>query len=91
MRYLLAKGEVLTVATDDAIESVTLTAGEIWLTRSSDTRDYCLQAGSRLPAVRGETLIMEALTPSALTINCRECRAGLRITAAWPRTSPRTA
>lgn len=91
MRYLLTKGEVLTVAADDAIESITLSAGDVWLTRSSDTRDYCLEAGNRLPVVKGETLIIEALTPSALTINCRQCRAGLRITMALARTAPRTA
>ena len=91
MRYLLAEGEVVTLQADDAIESLSLIAGTIWLTRSSDTRDYCLQQGARLAVLRGETLIIEAVTPATLTVTCHERRAGLHITTAWPRTSPRTA
>ncbi|MBJ6749771.1 DUF2917 domain-containing protein [Geomonas anaerohicana] len=91
MRYLLAKGEIITLQADDAIESLSLVAGAIWLTRSSDTRDYCPQEGTRLTVVRGETLIIEALTPVTITVNCRERRAALHITTAWPHTSPRTA
>ncbi|MBU5638170.1 DUF2917 domain-containing protein [Geomonas sp. Red69] len=91
MRYLLAKGEVVTIKADDAVESLVLVAGEVWLTRSSDTRDYCLKEGRRLTVARGETLIIEALAPCTLAITCRELRAGLRITMAWHRTSPRTA
>ncbi|QXE91619.1 DUF2917 domain-containing protein [Geomonas subterranea] len=91
MRYLLAQGEIITLQNGDAIESLSLLAGAIWLTRSSDTRDYCLQEGTRLAVVRGETLIIEALTPATLTVNCRLRRAGVHITTAWPHTSPRTA
>ncbi|QWV91889.1 DUF2917 domain-containing protein [Geomonas oryzisoli] len=91
MRYLLTQGEVVTLQADDAIESLSLVAGAIWLTRSSDTRDYCLHQATRLAVVRGETLIIEALTPATLTVNCRERRAAVHITTAWPHTSPRTA
>lgn len=91
MRYLLTQGEVVTVQADDAIGSLSLISGEIWLTRSSDTRDYCLHEGARLAVLRGETLFIEALTPATLTVNCRERRAGLHITTAWPHTSPRPA
>ncbi|MBJ6801379.1 DUF2917 domain-containing protein [Geomonas propionica] len=91
MRYLLAQGEIVALKTDDAIESLSLIAGTIWLTRSSDTRDYCLQEGTRLAVLHGEMLIIEAITSATLTVICHERRTGLHITTAWPQTSPRIA
>lgn len=91
MRCLLAKGEVVTMQVDDAVESLSLIAGEIWLTRSSDTRDYCLHGATRLAVVRGETLFIEAMSQSTVTINCRERRTGVQSTMPWPRNAPRPA
>jgi len=82
MRYLLCRGEVVTVEASDAIEALTVTSGQAWITRSSDTRDYCLEAGERLAVRRGEELIVEALQESTVAIICRESRAGLRISEA---------
>ena len=85
MEYLLGKGEVLAFEASGAIEAITVTAGRIWLTRSGDTRDYCLEAGDRLPVQKAGQLIVEALQPATVTIICRESRADLRITMAWTR------
>lgn len=88
MRYQLCKGEVLTLEADGAIDSITVTSGAVWLTRSDDTRDYCLEAGDRLPVRNSGKLILEAFSPATLALNCNQSRAGLRITLTWP-TMPR--
>ena len=88
MRYQLLKGEVLALQGDESIESVALNAGAVWLTRTGDTRDYCLEEGSRISVRRGETLIIEALAPATLAIVFRQCRAGLRLTVSFPLPRP---
>lgn len=88
MRYELCEGEVLTLEASGAIESVTVTAGRIWLTRSGDTRDYCLASGERLEVVAGEKLVLEALAHASLTITCRESGAGARISMALSNPCP---
>ena len=88
MRYLLNKGEVMTVEATDAVEALSVSAGQAWITRSSDTRDYCLEAGERLVIRKGEKLIVEALQEATLTVSCKESRIDLRIGAVWSKQSP---
>ena len=83
MKYVLCKGELLTLESDGAIEAITVADGQVWLTRSDDTRDYCLEAGARIPVSTGCKLIAEALQPSTLILSCKESRTALNITMAW--------
>lgn len=85
MKYQLCQGELLLLEADGAIEALTVTCGQLWVTRSDDTRDYCLESGDRLKVRRGEQLMLEALAPSDLTIVCSESRAGMRVTMAGSR------
>jgi hypothetical protein len=85
MRCELQKGELLTLQPGDAIASITLTTGKLWLTRTDDTRDYCLSAGARLKVRSGETLFLEALAPCALLIQSRGCRGALSVVTPWAR------
>ncbi|WP_129126031.1 DUF2917 domain-containing protein [Geomonas oryzae] len=84
MRCELQKGELLTLQPGDAIASITLTAGELWLTRTDDTRDYCLSAGARIEVRNGETLFLEALAPCAVIIQSLHSRGALRVVTPCP-------
>ncbi|HBA87182.1 MAG TPA: hypothetical protein DCZ75_04095 [Geobacter sp.] len=88
MRYLLNRGEVLTVEAIDAVEALTVAAGQAWITRSSDTRDYCLEAGDRLAIRKGEKLIVEALQETSVTVTGNESKASILISAVWAGRSP---
>lgn len=85
MRCELQKGELLTLQPGDAVASITLTAGELWLTRTDDTRDYCLSAGARLEVRNGETLFLEALAPCAVIIQSLDSHGALRVVTPWAR------
>lgn len=85
MRCELQRGELLTLKPGDAIVSITLTAGELWLTRTDDTRDYCLSAGARFEVRSGETLFLEALAPCAVLIQSLDTRGALRVVTPWTR------
>lgn len=75
----------MTIEACDAVESLTVTSGEVWLTRTSDTVDYCLSPGERIVAVKGEKLIVEALRKASLSVSFKDSRTSLRISAAWSR------
>jgi len=83
MKYVLCKGELLTLESDGAIEAITVTDGQVWLTRSDDTRDYCLGAGARLPVSTACKLMVEALQPATLILSCKESGVALNVTMAW--------
>ena len=82
MKYQLGKGELLTLESAGSVEAIIVRDGEVWLTRSDDTRDYCLEAGARLAVSGPCTLIVEALQPSTLVLCCKESRAALHVTMA---------
>ncbi|TGU70525.1 DUF2917 domain-containing protein [Geomonas terrae] len=84
MRCELQKGELLTLQPGDGIASITLTAGKLWLTRTNDTRDYCLSAGARLEVRSGETLFLEALAPCAVLFQSLHSRSALRVVPPCP-------
>lgn len=85
MRCELQKGELLTLQPGDAVASITLTAGELWITRTDDTRDYCLSAGARLEVRNGETLVLEALAPCAVLIQSLHSSGALRVASSLLR------
>lgn len=88
MKYLLCKGELLAFKAGAAIEAVTVTSGEAWVTNSEDSRDYCLQQGDRLPLRKGQKVVVEALQQTELTVLLRKSRGDIRITFACPGRAP---
>jgi hypothetical protein len=68
MKYQLEKGEVLTLLDCEAVQAVLVQEGRIWLTRQGDTRDYCLERGSRLVCQAHRMLVIEALESVSLAI-----------------------
>jgi len=88
MKYVLCKGELLSFEASGAIEAVTITTGQAWVTISGDTRDYCLGEGDRLQVAKGQRLIVQALQQSTVAVTCRESTGDVRITMAWSRQSP---
>lgn len=83
MRCVLCKGELLTLESKEGIEAITVIDGQVWITRPDDARDYCLEAGARLPACAAGKLIVEALQPATLILSCKEPGSALNITVAW--------
>lgn len=79
MKYVLSKGELLVLRSSGGIEAVTVAEGRVWLTKSGDPRDYCLEAGTRLPLEKRCRVIVEAIEPAALVLAVRE-RAPLVLT-----------
>jgi hypothetical protein len=83
--YLLKKGELLNFRTTGKMEAVTVTSGRIWLTRHSDPRDYCLEAGAKLPVGKNQSIFIEAIDDAAVSLSWKAAPAALRITLAWSR------
>ncbi len=88
MEYLINRGEVLTFCDAAAMEAVVVTAGRVWLTSGNDTRDFCLEAGKRLPIGKGGRIVIEALEDAAVKVVWRDLPAALRITLASLHQAP---
>uniref|UniRef100_C6E016 DUF2917 domain-containing protein n=1 Tax=Geobacter sp. (strain M21) TaxID=443144 RepID=C6E016_GEOSM len=88
MKYLLGKGELLAFKAGADIEAVTVDSGEAWVTNSEDARDYCLRQGDRLPVGKGQTVVVEALRQTELTVLLKKTRGDIRITLACPGHAP---
>ena len=87
MNYLINRGEVLTFFDTDAMDAVTVTTGRIWLTKYADPRDYCLEAGARLPVGNAERVVIEALDNASVSVIWRDVPAAQRITLGLSRQS----
>lgn len=88
MNYLLCKGELIAFKAGAAIEAITVSSGEAWVTNSEDARDYCLRQGDRLPVRKGQRVVVEALQQTELTVLLRKTRGDIRITLACPGHAP---
>ncbi len=88
MECLIRKGEVLMFFDTAEMEAVTVTEGRIWLTRYDDHRDYCLEAGARLPTGNSGRIVIEALEDAAVCVAWRSAPAVLTISHALFRHAP---
>lgn len=88
MKYLLCKGELLAFEAGAAIEALAVNSGTVWVTRSGDTRDYCLREGDRLPVRKREKVVVEAMQQTEFTVLLKKSTGDIRITLACPREIP---
>jgi hypothetical protein len=79
MEYQINRGEVLTFFTTGATDEVAVTKGRIWLTKYADHRDYCLEAGTRLPVENADWVVIEALDNAMFSVIRRDAPTALRI------------
>ncbi|BCS52795.1 DUF2917 domain-containing protein [Geobacter sp. SVR] len=79
MEYVLGKGEVISVAASAGNQTIQVVAGEIWLTRSGDSRDYILRRANRFSIAPAESVVLEALEEASFTLVPAEATAPARL------------
>lgn len=67
-QVILPKGQVLTITREDALTSIQVDSGLIWLTETPATRDYVVAQGEKFDATSGFPIVIQALEESLVVL-----------------------